>query len=258
MADTNGSSKLPNSQTTPARGRDASDIERLRARVDELEDLCAELYDMGVELGVPHAFLNKLWTVAAHGNEPQAFDAGVEVHIMNAGGGASSQARDVAFDEGVADIRLTHSIGTPTRSAAVPARPLTRVPDRRRVMVVDDDPAILAMMLKVLAYENYELLSANSGPEAIEKLTDPIDLLITDFVMPVMNGRQLAEQVRRRYPYVKVLYETGFSDLLFKGHVEVERNAAFLEKPYSARGLIEAARLALFGYIQPPVAEKSA
>jgi CheY-like chemotaxis protein len=258
MGDTNGSSKLSNGETTAARGRDGSDVERLRARVDELEDLCAELYDMGVELGVPHVFLNKLWTVAAHGNEPRAFDAGVDVQIMNAGGGASSKARDVAYDEGVADIRLIQSIAPPTKSAAVPARPLTRVPDRRRVMVVDDDPAVLAMLLKVLAYENYELLSANSGPEALEKLTDPIDLLITDFVMPIMNGRQLAEQVRRRYPYVKVLYETGFSDLLFKGQVEVERNAAFIEKPYSARGLIEAARLALFGYIQPPATEKTA
>lgn len=240
----------------PARG--TSDVDRLRARVDELEDLCAELYDMGVELGVPHVFLNKLWTVAAHGNLPQAFDPGVKIETRSASVGAVPESREVAHDEGLADIRLVHVIGPPPKSAAVPPRPLTRMPDRRRVMVVDDDPAILGMMLKVLAHENYEVLSANSGPEALENLTEPIDLLITDFVMPVMNGRQLAEQVRRRYPYVKVLYETGFSDLLFKGHVEVERNAAFIEKPYSARGLIEAARLALFGYIQPPVAEKSA
>jgi CheY-like chemotaxis protein len=257
MTDTFLSSKLPNGQLTPASGPHTPEVERLRARVEELEDLCAELYDMGVELGMPHLFLKKLWTVAAHGNEPQAF-AGVEIEVASATAAAASETADVAHDEGAAyDVRLVHTVHPP-KAAAVPPRPLAQIPERRRVMVVDDDPAILAMILKVLAYENYEVLSANSGPEALEMLTEPIDLLITDYVMPIMNGRQLAEQVRRRHPYVKVLYETGFSDLLFKGQVEVERNAAFIEKPYSARGLMEAARLALFGYIQPPVTEKSA
>jgi CheY-like chemotaxis protein len=145
----------------------------------------------------------------------------------------------------------------PAQSITAPRRPLAPLSERRRVMVVDDDPAILSVILRVLAQENYEVLSANSGPEALEILTDPIDLLITDYVMPVMNGRQLAEQVRRRYPNVRVLYETGFTDLLFKHRRETERNAAFIEKPYSARSLIEAARLAIFGYIQPPATERA-
>ena len=257
MADTNLSPRLPNGQTTRARGGDASDLERLRTRVDELEDLCAELYDLGVGLGVPQVFLNKLWTVAAHGNEPRAFDPGVDVAIASAATEVASARPDVAHDDGLADIRLVHSVA-PSKAAAAPTRPLVPLPERRRVMVVDDDPAILAMLLKVLAHENYDVVSANSGPEALEKLTEPVDLLITDYVMPIINGRQLAEQVRKRCPHVKVLYETGFTDLFFKGQVEVERNAAFIEKPYSARGLIEAARLALFGYIQPPVTEQSA
>lgn len=257
MADINVSPRLPNGHT-PALPRETTDVERLRARVDELEDLCAELYELGVEHGVPHVFLNKLWTVAAHGNVPQAFDAGVEIEVMSATGGAAATVPEVAHDEGFADVRIVHTFAPSPKSATVPPRPLARMPERRRVMVVDDDPAVLAMLLKVLSYENYEVLSANSGPEALENLNEPIDLLITDYVMPIMNGRRLAEQVRKKYPYVKVLYETGFSDLLFKDQVEVEPNSAFIEKPYSARGLIEAARLALFGYIQPPVAAKSA
>jgi CheY-like chemotaxis protein len=237
------------------RQRAEADIARLRARVDELEDLCGDLYDLGVELGVPQLFLNKLWTVASQGNEPHAFDFALDVAAN--GAGAANEPPSVAHDDGVPDIRLVHTV-RPPKSATVPTRPLEPLPERRRVLVIDDDPAILTMLLRILATENYELQSANSGPEALENLTGPIDLLITDYVMPVMNGRQLAEQVRTRYPYVKVLYETGFSDLLFKDHVEVERNAAFIEKPYSARGLLEAARLALFGYIQPPATEKSA
>jgi CheY-like chemotaxis protein len=255
MSNENISRILPNGQSQHDEPSDA-DTARLQARVDELEDLCGELYDLGVEVGVPQVFLNRLWTIASQGNEPRAFEFALDVAV--AAEGAIIDAPSVANDEGLPDIRLVHSVVRPPRSACVPMRPLAPLPDRRRVMVVDDDPAILAMILRVLATENYQVVWANSGPEALEKLTEPIDLLITDYVMPIINGRQLAEQVRRRCPQVKVLYETGFTDLLFAGQVEVERGAAFVEKPYSARGLIEAARLALFGYIQLPAAEKSA
>ena len=63
--------------------------------------------------------------------------------------------------------------------------------------------------------------------------------------------RELAEHVRQRFPSVKVLYQTGFSDMLFENRMELEEGAAFLEKPFTARGLREAARLVLFGSINP-------
>lgn len=254
MSNTPDHTKLPNGRA-PHSGTHDTELADLRARVDQLEDLCGELYDLGVELGVPQIFLNKLWTVASHGNEPRAF--GVDLDVSNASAGAATEAASVADDAGLPDIRLVHTLAE-QKWSSTPRRKLAPLPERRRVMVVDDDPAILTVMLRILAHENYEVLSANSGPEALEMLTAPIDLLITDYVMPVMSGRQLAEQVRRRHPNVRVLYETGFTDLLFKHQRETERNAAFLEKPYSARGLIEAARLALFGYIQPPATEKTA
>jgi CheY-like chemotaxis protein len=78
-----------------------------------------------------------------------------------------------------------------------------------------------------------------------------VDLLVTDYQMPGMKGRELAERVRERFPSIKVLYQTGFSDLLFENRAELEEGEAFLEKPFSARGLREAARLVLFGSINP-------
>ena len=255
MSNANIQYKLPKGQS-PIGERNEADISRLRARVEELEDLCGELYDVGVDVGLPHIVLNKLWTIASQGNEPHAFAFALDDAVAHAG--ARAEAPSVANDDGLPDIRLVHHAVHPPKSAAVPMPALTPLPERRRVMVVDDDPAVLALIVRVLAHENYDLRSANSGPEALENLYEPIDLLIADYVMPIMNGRQLAAQVRKKYPEVKILYETGFSDLLFKDQVEVEPNSAFIEKPYSARGLIEAARLALFGYIQPPVAAKSA
>ena len=78
-----------------------------------------------------------------------------------------------------------------------------------------------------------------------------MDLLVTDYAMPDMQGRELADRIRERFPSVKVLYQTGFSDMLFENRVELEDGAAFVEKPFTARGLREAARLVLFGSINP-------
>ena len=125
---------------------------------------------------------------------------------------------------------------------------------KKTVAVVDDDPMMLDVLARILQRENFQLLMASGGPEIIRKLSDhdgEVDLLVTDYAMPDMQGRELADHVRQRFPALKVLYQTGFSDLLFENRVELEEGAAFLEKPFTARGLREAARLVLFGSINP-------
>ncbi|MDP2389346.1 MAG: response regulator, partial [Acidobacteriota bacterium] len=72
---------------------------------------------------------------------------------------------------------------------------------------------------------------------------------VTDLMMPNMNGRELAAAVRQRYPSVRVLYVTGFADTLFKGVNELGDGESFIEKPFGAEGLLEAARLLMFGHI---------
>jgi CheY-like chemotaxis protein len=107
------------------------------------------------------------------------------------------------------------------------------------VCVVDDDPMMLDVLTRILQRENFELLMATGGPEIIAKLAEysgSVDLLITDYAMPAMQGRELAEHVRQRFPAVKVLYQTGFSDMLFENRVELEEGAAFLEKPFTRAG----------------------
>jgi len=76
-----------------------------------------------------------------------------------------------------------------------------------------------------------------------------VDLLVTDLMMPAMNGRQLAAKVRERYPAARVLYVTGFADTLFKGVNELGDGESFIEKPFGAEGLLEATRLLMFGHI---------
>ena len=127
-------------------------------------------------------------------------------------------------------------------------------------MVVDDEAPVLKLVTRILATENYEIVSADSGEAAAELLEQPefggVDLLVTDLLMPGMNGRELADLVRGRYPKVRVLYVTGFADNLFKGVKELEEGESFIEKPFGTEGLLEATRLLMFGHIgsdaEPP------
>lgn len=142
-------------------------------------------------------------------------------------------------------------------SATVPVQlvpKLDPLPERRLVLVVDDEAALVSLDLRILAMENFEVVTAESGADALA-LVDSLgrlpDLLITDFMMPDMNGRELADALRARKPDLKVLYQTGYSDKLFGPRELLEPDTAFLEKPFTSRGLREAARLALYGAIDP-------
>jgi CheY-like chemotaxis protein len=152
----------------------------------------------------------------------------------------------------IPDIRLNHEDSLPPdlpggRPIQAELRPIAV---RKRVAVVDDEPMVLDVLCRILANENVEIIRAGSGPAlvaALDREPDGLDLLITDYAMPEMHGRELARLVRQRCPSVKVLYQTGYADQLFGGRPELEDGAAFVEKPVTARALREAARLALFG-----------
>jgi two-component system cell cycle sensor histidine kinase/response regulator CckA len=132
--------------------------------------------------------------------------------------------------------------------------PLNPVPGQPFVLIVDDETTLLSLDERFLAPDNFEVVTAASGAEAlalVEAAGRMPDLLITDFMMPDMNGRELADAMRARKPDLKVLYQTGFSDKLFGPRELLEPGTSFLDKPFTSRGLREAARLALFGVIDP-------
>jgi two-component system cell cycle sensor histidine kinase/response regulator CckA len=142
----------------------------------------------------------------------------------------------------------------PSRLASAAVPQLEPLATRYRVLVVDDDPMTLNVLSRILAVENFALTLAASGSEGLRLVgADParIDLLITDLAMPEMKGLELADQMRKHHPNLRVLYLTGFSDLLFENRAELDDHSAFLEKPFTARGLREAVRFVLFGAINP-------
>lgn len=132
--------------------------------------------------------------------------------------------------------------------------PLNPVPGQPFVLIVDDEQALLSLDQRFLAPDNFEVAVATSGDEALALVDESgrmPDLLITDYMMPGMNGRELADALRARKPDLRVLFQTGYSDRLFGPLELLEPGTSFIDKPFSSRGLREAARLALFGVMDP-------
>jgi two-component system cell cycle sensor histidine kinase/response regulator CckA len=133
------------------------------------------------------------------------------------------------------------------------------VPDRDAkptlptVLIVDDEESVVRFVARTLQQAGYETDTAVDGPAALAaaaRASDPFDLVITDLMMPDMNGDELVRRLRQRSPDLKVLYLTGFSDRLFAERARLWKDEAFLDKPCSMKGLLEAVSLASTGHIR--------
>ena len=122
------------------------------------------------------------------------------------------------------------------------------------VLIVDDEDSLVTFVERVLRESGYVTSTASDGPEAIEVASkiEPLDILVTDLMMPQMTGDELARRLRLTSPSLKVLYLTGFCDRLFKEKVTLWQDEAFLEKPCSIKGLQEAVSLLVFGRCEAP------
>ncbi len=104
------------------------------------------------------------------------------------------------------------------------------------ILIVDDEELVLTMGQKVLSSYGYQVLTAKSGKKALEILSaaqSPIDLVITDLIMPNMGGRELIEKIRRNSPGMKVICSSG----AIRAH-NAEDNDAYLEKPFTSHDLL--------------------
>jgi len=132
------------------------------------------------------------------------------------------------------------------------ARQVNRGP--QTALVVDDEEPVRRFVARVLSEANYRTTLAADGVEAIKMAAEhgPFDILVTDLMMPEMTGDELARRLRQNEPGLKVLYLTGFSDHLFKEKVTLWEDEAYLDKPCSVKGLLQAVSLLLFGHFEVP------
>jgi PAS domain S-box-containing protein len=109
------------------------------------------------------------------------------------------------------------------------------------IMVVEDNESVRKMIVSVLERQGYTVLSAVDGKSCIDKFksnTGDIELLLTDVVMPDMNGRELFANIKSQSPYTKVIYASGYTDDVIAHHGVLDEGIDFLQKPFSVSNLI--------------------
>lgn len=111
------------------------------------------------------------------------------------------------------------------------------------ILIVDDEPALSKLISEILTLKGYKILCADSAAQALDLLAEtPVDLLVSDVVMPEMDGYQLAEIVQEKYPTVKVQMVSGFSDNRHKDMTDEGLHKKLLNKPYQSQTLLKRIR----------------
>jgi CheY-like chemotaxis protein len=116
------------------------------------------------------------------------------------------------------------------------------------ILVVEDEPALLKMATIVMESQGYTVLAAGCPAEAIRMAGEHagrIDLLLTDVVMPGMNGRDLAKSLVSTYPGLKRLFMSGYTADIIARHGVMDEGAHFIQKPFSLMDLAAKLREAL-------------
>lgn len=131
-----------------------------------------------------------------------------------------------------------------------PAEPEPRSADltgQGRVLLVEDEDAVRAFASRALANRGYEVLTAASGVEALEVMetAGKVDLVVSDVVMPEMDGPTLLRELRARDPGLKVIFISGYAEEAFARNLPPTEKFSFLPKPFSLKQLVAAVSDAL-------------
>ncbi len=125
------------------------------------------------------------------------------------------------------------------------------------ILLVEDEAPLRRMLEESLAHAGYRVLEASDGTDAIrrfEKQAGSIDLLLTDVVMPLVNGRQLAQRMTSAGPQMRVIYMSGYADDVIAYHGILDESTTLIQKPFSPASLLLKVREVLdAGKQQPPV-----
>lgn len=113
------------------------------------------------------------------------------------------------------------------------------------ILIVEDENAVLDLMMRVLDQHGYNVIQSFSAEDAlkqIEKIKEPIHILLTDVVLPGMNGRELAEQVVQLRPETKIIYMSGYTDHAIGNKGILDENTDYIQKPFSPFFLLKKVR----------------
>lgn len=135
-------------------------------------------------------------------------------------------------------IFLPRHVQAETEAAgkAASAQPVKDLTGHERIMIVEDEESVRTFSARALETTGYEVYEAESGEEALELLDElkgELDLLISDVVMPEMDGPTLLKKVRELFPELKVIFVSGYAEESVRRDLEDDWSVEFLPKPYS-------------------------
>ncbi len=108
----------------------------------------------------------------------------------------------------------------------------------RRILLAEDDEAMRAFLARALDKAGYEVVSFNNGADALERLKqEPFTLLLTDIVMPRMDGIELARRASSLDPDIKIMFITGFAAVTLNSETQ-PKDSRVLSKPFHLRDLV--------------------
>ena len=163
----------------------------------------------------------------------------IHTNQFNAIGGISAAVRHHAVSvdhlEVVADADIEKDV--PEKKEAVRGT--------ETILLVEDEPTILRMTRMMLERNGYTVLSEATPAEAMQKAkshSSAIDLLMTDVVMPEMNGRDLAEKIIALHPDIKLLFMSGYTEDIIAHQGVLDKGVAFIQKPFSMTDMTKKVR----------------
>lgn len=237
---------------------------------DNFEKILSWLFtlDAGGRLRIATSTLH---AAEVHADKPSAFRSGeyTELSVQNSGTPIDPVASESillrahtvmrlmggGFESFAADRgnRFQFLLPSATDAPPPPAQPLSpgTLPEQipsKTVLVVEDEPGIRMLIRKMLLRSGYQVLEAQSGKEGLQiakQSCGKIDLLITDLMMPQMNGRELVEKMLRAWPQTKVVFISGFTDDPLLDRAGLPAGVVFLQKPFTLESLLEKVDAAL-------------
>ena len=125
---------------------------------------------------------------------------------------------------------------------------LSHLGGKETILLVEDDALLRELTAEALRAEGYAVVEAASGNEALVIATafvEPIHLLVTDIVMPLMNGKELAQKLLAAQPDLRILFISGYAENAVTTHGVLDSGISFLPKPFSVAGLAHKVRAVL-------------
>ncbi|GLW35098.1 histidine kinase [Actinoplanes regularis] len=126
-------------------------------------------------------------------------------------------------------------------AVAEPRAGLPRPARGERALVVEDEPAVRDLVVRILERHGYHVVAADNGPFALEVLQEhPVDIVISDVIMPEMSGPELIRRLHQQNPRLPVVFMSGYSDGLLAAQDMIDSDIPLVQKPFTAAELLNA------------------